>query len=200
MWKQYEPFIRAIVDLFHPFVEAAVHDLKKGKVVALFHNISQREVGQASPLKELAIETEEFPDYFAPYYKQNWDGKALKCTSITIRDTKGIPVGLICFNVDVSFFQDSHRLLETFLKIKPDAENPIEIFGGEAESVISGHIERYLAEHGQSLSHLSRSQKRDLVQDLYNKGIFNFKLAAPYIAKTLQLSRATVYNYLKQFS
>ena len=71
-WRPYEPFIKAIVDLFHPFVEAAVHDLSKGKLVAIYHNISQRKVGDSSPLHELKVSTNQFPDYFDPYYKRNW--------------------------------------------------------------------------------------------------------------------------------
>ena len=51
LWKSYEPFIQAMVDLFSPFVEAAVHDLEKGEVVAIYHNISQRKVGDSSPFK-----------------------------------------------------------------------------------------------------------------------------------------------------
>ncbi len=51
VWKPFEPIIEAIVELFHPFVEVAVHDLEKGKIVALYNNLSRRAVGEASPSK-----------------------------------------------------------------------------------------------------------------------------------------------------
>ncbi len=198
VWKQYEPLIQAIVELFHPFVEAAVHDLKQGKVVAIYHNISQRKVGEPSPLKELKVEIENFPDFFSPYYKQNWDGRPLKCTSITMRNKKGIPIGLICINADVSVFQDSCRFLESFLQIKGKADNPIEIFGSECESQSENIIQQFLEEKHLSLDRLSRDQKKELVQRLYRKGVFNFKNAAPFIAKKIRSSRASIYNYIKQ--
>ncbi len=198
LWKQYEPMINAIVELFYPFVEAAVHDLEQGKVAAIYNNISQRQVGEASPLKELKVSTKDFPAYFTPYYKQNWDGRPLKCTSITLRNKKGNPVGLICLNVDVSFFHEGHRLLETFLNIKDEAENPIEIFGSQFESQATEMIQQYLDEKHLSVSRLNRDQKKELVQLLYRKGIFNFKNAAPFIAKKLNTSRASIYNYIKQ--
>jgi D-arginine utilization repressor len=197
-WEMYEPFVKAIVELFHPFVEAAVHDLETGKLAALYHNLSKRKVGEASPLKELGVETKDFPDYFAPYYKQNWDGGPLKCTSITFRNKKGEPVGLICFNVDTSFFQDGVRLIEAFLKTKKAADNPVEIFGSNCESLAMSIIQGYLDEKQLSLAHLSREQKRDIVQLLFQKGLFNFKNAAPFIARKLKLSRATVYNIIKR--
>lgn len=196
-WKPYEPLIKAVVELFHPFVEAAVHDLVQGKLVAIYHNISQREVGEPSPLKELKVKVEDFPDHFPPYYKMNWDGCALKCTSITIRNKKGQPVGLICLNMDASFFKEGFQLLDAFLKIRDDAENPIEIFGSHCEEQATAVIEQYLEENHLSLSHLNREQKKQLVHKLYRSGIFNFKNAAPFIAQKLNASRATIYNYIK---
>ena len=196
-WKSYEPLIKAIVDLFHPFVEAAVHDLKKGKVVAIYHNISQRKIGDPSPLKELKVNAQDFPDYFAPYYKENWNGRPLKCTSITLRDKKGKAVGLICLNVDMSFIQDAHHLLEVFLKTQTEAKNPIELFGAQCEEQATALIQQYLDEQNLSLNFLTRSQKKEVVQHLYQKGIFNYKSAAPFIAKKFNISRATVYNYIK---
>lgn len=198
LWKQYEPLIQAIVELFHPFLEAAVHDLEEGKVVAIYHNISQRQVGEPSPLKELKVDTKDFPEYFSPYYKQNWDGRPLKCTSITMRNKKGIPVGLICLNMDTSSFQDGYRLLGAFLKTKETAENPVEIFGSQCEEQAMLIIQHYLDEKQLSLSHLTRTQKKELAQRLYQKGIFNFKNAAPFIAQKLNISRTSIYNYIKQ--
>jgi predicted transcriptional regulator YheO len=197
LWKLYEPMIKAIVELFHPFVEAAVHDLETGKVVAIYHNISQRKVGEPSPLKELKVDTKDFPDYFAPYYKKNWDGKPLKCISITMRNKKGVPVGLICINIDTSFFQEGQKLLETFLKTRGQAENPIEIFGSQCEETADLVIGAYLCARQLSLKHLTRGQKKEVVQQLYRIGVFNFKNAATFIAQKLGTSRASIYNYMK---
>lgn len=197
-WRLYEPLIKAVVEVFHPFVEAAVHDLEKGRVVAIYHNISQRQVGEPSPLKELKISTVDFPDYFSPYYKQNWDGRSLKCTSITMRNKNGKPIGLICLNIDASFFQDGYQLLKSFLKIEQEAENPIEIYGSQCEEQAEGVIKQFLEEKQLSLNHLNRDQKKELVQQLYRKGVFNFKNAAPFIAKKLKTSRASIYNYIRQ--
>lgn len=198
LWKQYEPFIQAVVDLFHPFVEAAVHDLEEGKIVAIYHNISQRKIGDTSPLKELKIETKDFPDYFAPYFKQNWDGRSLKCTSITLRNTNNKAVGLICLNMDASFVQDAHRILGSLLKVKTEAENPIELFGMQCEEQANARIQQYLEEKRLSLNFITREQKKEIIQYLYRTGIFNYKSAAPFIAKKFNLSRASVYNYIKQ--
>lgn len=198
LWGQYEPLIKGIVELFHPFVEVAVHDLEKGEIVAIYHNISKRKVGEASPLKEFKVNPKDFPDYFTPYYKENWNGAALKCTSITLKNKKGKPIGLICINVDVSVFKEGLSVLETFLKIKDEAENPVETFAPQFEDQAIAMIEQHLSGRQLSISHLNREQKKELVQDLYKKGVFNFKNATPFIAKKLGTSRASIYNYIKQ--
>ena len=195
---QYEPLIKAIVEISHPFVEAAIHDIEKGEVAAIYNNISQRKIGEPSPLHELKISINDFPDYFSPYYKQNWDGRSLKCTSITMRNKKGKPIGLICINIDVAYFQEGFQLFKTFLQIKEESENPIEIFGSECEEQVEGFTKQFLNERHLSLNHLNRANKKELVQHFYRKGIFNFKNAVPFVAKKLKTSRASVYNYIKQ--
>lgn len=197
LWKRYEPMVQAIVELFHPFVEAAVHDLKTGRVAAIYHNISRRRVGDPSPLKELGVEIKDFPAYFTPYYKQNWDGRPLKCTSITLQNDQGEPIGLICFNVDTSFFQDGYQLLETFLKVKTEAQHPVDLFGKDCEGHVSLMVQKFLDEKCLSIHHLNRGQKKELVQLLHQRGAFNFKNAAAFIAKKLKTTRASIYNYLK---
>jgi len=196
MWQEYEPLLKALVELFHPFVEIAIHDLEKGEIVALFHNISQRKIGDPSPLKELGIPVEDFPPYFSPYYKRNFDGRSLKCSSITIRKN-GKAVALICINVDVSAFQEGHRLIETFLSTKQDAKHPIDMHGGNLEEKTSRIIEEYLQGKHWVLKYLNRQQKKELVQTLFKRGVFNFKNAVPFVAKYLNMSRASVYNYIR---
>lgn len=193
----YTPLIEAVVNLFHPFAEAAVHDLRTGRIVKIYHNLSQRKEGESSPLHELGIPVDQFPDHFTPYYKQNWDGRPLKCTSITIRDSEGRPIGLICINVDVSFFQDAQKLFQTFLNVHQEAANPIELFGGGEEQILK-MMEEYLNEHQLTVNHLTKNQKKEVIQHLYVKGAFYLKNAAPLLAKTLKISRASVYNYIKE--
>lgn len=196
--KKQITFVQGMVELFHPFVEGAIHDLKSGTVAALFNNISQRKVGDTTPLKELNIKTDEFPDYFPPYYKTNWDGKRLKCISFTVRDPSGTPIGLVCFNLDISLFQDLESKFSILLQLNDTGESPIELFGENWQEQVHAHIEYFLKEHKMVLSRLSRTNKKDLIVHLYNKGIFNFKNAAPFVADILRISRASLYNYMRE--
>jgi predicted transcriptional regulator YheO len=198
--KAYLPFIEAIAELFHPFVEIAVHDLIEDKLVALYHNISQRKVGDQTTLGDLKQSYGKFPDFFSPYYKKNWDGRKLKCTSITLRDDQGEAIGLICINVDTTFFTETKQIVDLFLAVSKEAESPIESFGEDCQNVIKRIVDEYLLEYKLNIRHLNRVQKREAVHSLYQRGAFNYKNAPPFIAEYLNISRATVYNYLKELS
>lgn len=195
--KRLLPVIEGVVALFNPFVEAAVHDLTTGKIAALYNNISKRKVGDTSPLHELNMSVEKFPDVFEPYYKTNWDGKKLKCNSITIRDETEKPIALICFNFDTTVFRDIELNLKTLLDVKKTADNPIELFTENWQEKTDTFITAYLSQNKVLLQSLNKGQKQKLIQELVKHGVFNYKNAANYIAGQLRISRASVYNYMK---
>lgn len=195
--KKQLTFVQGIVDLFHPFVEGAIHDLESNTIAAICNNLSKRKVGAPTPLHELNIQTKEFPDYFPPYYKTNWDGKKLKCISLTIRDANGIPIGLVCFNLDVDLFQNLESKLSLLLQLQGETSSPVELFGRNWQEQIHRQIDQYLTEQAQFLHRLNKHQKKGLIEHLYKKGLFNYKNAAPFIAETLGISKASLYNYMK---
>lgn len=196
--KPHQEFIEAIVTLFDPFVEVAVHDLQNGTLAAIYNSFSKRKIGEKSPLKELKIKIEEFPDVFPPYNRRNWDGKELKCTSITLRDEMGTPIALICLNFDTSLLVHTKGILEVFLKIQAKSANPIEAYGEGYEEQINSLIEHFLKERQISKNSLARNNKKELIEFLYRKGVFHFKNSVPFIAKSLRLSRASIYNYINE--
>ena len=196
--ESYRNFIEAIVILFDPFVEVAVHDLQNGTLAAIYNSFSNRKIGEKSPLKELKIDIEKFPDVFPSYNKRNWDGKELKCTSITVRDELGNPAILICLNLDISILVQTKEILDAFLKIKGKAANPIEAYGKDSEQQITPLIDKFLKERQIAKTSLSRIDKKDLIEFLYSKGVFHFKNSVPFIAKDLKISRASIYNYIKE--
>lgn len=196
--QAYLPMVEGFVKLLHPFAEGAIHDLRKGKIIMLYNNISKRKVGDPSVVTELGIDIKDFPDVFDPYYKTNWDGRQLKCTSITVRDNQGSPIGLICINFDTTVFETMNAQLGSFLALQNQASlNPIEQFAVDWRKQVNEYINSYTVRNNIALTALTKDEKSQLVKQLYESGLFNYRDAASYIAKTLEVSRTTVYNYLK---
>lgn len=193
-------FLEGITKLFYPYVEAVLHDLDAGTIAAIYNNLSKRAVGDRSAIaKFVGDNADEFPDVFDPYHKTNWDGKRFKCVSVTVRNKEGRAVGLACINFDASAFQGLSASLEQLLAVgNKEAQNPIEQFTEDWQARVNECIGNYLNEHHLTLNALSKDQKRAAVNRLYNHGLFNYRNAAAYISEQLHVSRATVYNYLKE--
>ena len=193
------PLVEGITKLFYPYAEGAIHDLQQGKVVAIFNNISRRNIGDASAVTELGIEIKDFPDVFDPYYKMNWDGKKLKCVSVTIRDDSGYPIGLVCINFDTSVLESVNIQLEKLLSLPNTAGvNPVEQFGDNWQQQVRDFIDTYAKTHNIATSAMSAEQKAALVCEMYDHALFNYRDAAVFVAKQLGVSRTTIYNYLKK--
>ena len=195
--KNYEALINGVVSLFAPFLECAIHDIETGKIVAIYNNISNRQVGDPSPLSQLHTPVDKFPDVFEPYYERNWNGHKIKCTSVTIRDENQKPLFIICFNFDTEVFQDIQLNLKTFLEVKETSDNPVELFSEDWQEKIDRFITDYLMENKLLISDLKRKQKQDIVEMLSKRGVFFYRKAAEYVSVKLKLSRATIYNHLK---
>lgn len=194
------PFLEAVARLFHPRVEAVLHDLRSGKIAAIYNNLSRRAVGERSAISKFVGESvDDFPDVFEPYYKTNWDGRKFKCVSVTVRDDNGKPIGLACLNFDASLFEYIGKQLGEMLAVaSKDAPNPIEQFTEDWQGRVNECIDNYLKENHTTLKALTSEQKRAAINRLYAHGLFNYRKAAVYIGEQLGISRATVYNYLKE--
>jgi len=195
------PLLEGVVKLFYPYAEGAIHDLKQGKVVALYNNISKRSIGDPSAVTELGVEVKDFPDVFDPYYKTNWDGKQLKCVSITIRDEHQNPIGLVCINFDTSVFQSLSFQLDSFLALpNKNGLSPIEQFGSNWQQQVLNYIDAFARTHSVSVSAMTKAHKAQLVGEMYDHALFNYRDSATFVAQQLGVSRTTVYNYLKAWS
>jgi len=194
------PMLEGVTKLFHPYVEAVLHDLQTGNIAAIYNNLSKRTAGDRSAIAKFVGDSiDAFPDVFEPYYKTNWDGKKFKCVSITVRDDNGKPIGLMCLNFDTSVFGHmSQNLAELLAVASKEAQNPIEQFTEDWQARVNECTGNYLKENHATLKALSKDQKREAVNRLYSHGLFNYRNATVYISEQLNVSRATIYNYLKE--
>lgn len=191
MLESYFSIAEAITLLFHPYAEVVIHDLKSGKIAAIFNNFSKRKVGDESLLEEFSAIANVFP----PYLKTNWDGKKIKSITATLKDAQGKPIALFCINVDLSKFDDVKFFLDSWLKTE---EQPDTLFKSDWREKINTYVANYLAKENISLSALSKEKKKKLIYLLKSEGAFEAKNAAAYIARVLNISRATIYNYLSE--
>lgn len=194
--ERYRPVAEAISLLFAPHVEVIIHDFKTKCVGAVFNNLSKRKIGEDSLLEEMEKLSDQ--EVYPPYIKMNGDGRKMKSVSALLRNPAGKPIGLLCINLDISKWEQMHHFILDL--IQTNVEQPDCLFKNDWREKINVYVSTHLKNNGLSLESLDRAEKRELILELWQEGAFETKNAASYVADVLKISRATVYNYLKEKS
>ena len=189
------PVCEAIVALFAPLVEVAVHDIRRDRVIGIWNPISERKLGDRSLIDELLPHPED-ARVIGPYPKVLADGRAITSVSVVLYSGKGAPRGLLCINVDRSPLDGVIDLLVRFAA--PVEDRPPELFDRDwREQILLVVDEECRARHVRC-DRLTRQQRLDLVRVLDGRGLFSTRNAAAHAARALGVSRTTVYALLKE--
>ena len=189
----------ALHRLLDPFCEVVVHDFCdfEHSIIHLEGNITNRKVGDAAT--DLLLTKASLGDTDEDLYNYLTSlpgGRLMKSCTIFLRDERGKAYGAFCINFDISAFAHVRKLLSDFLATEEKVDVS-ENFANAIEETIQVVLTETLYELGQQLPLMSREEKVGLVGRLADKGIFQVKKAVPIVADQLGLSRATVYNYLR---
>lgn len=194
--QRYASVADGIALLFSDYVEVIIHDLHSQSVVHIANNISKRKIGDPSSLDDVNFEQTE--TVIGPYEKLNWDGKTICSTSIVLRNDDDIPIGMLCINMSTGPIQAAQDALALLLPIKKLIPQPEKLFHDDWQDKVNSFTHSWLTSKKLTIASLSRQEKRELVEALYDKGAFNGKSSADYIASVLSMGRATVFNYLRE--
>ena len=191
----FHPVCDAIALLLQPQAEVVLHDLATETVVHIANPFSRREIGEPSLLHEIDFR----PDValIGPYEKVNFDGRRIKSVSAVLRDRDARAIGVLCINLDVTQLLAAVDLLAALTRVPSGAGQPAVLFQEDWHERINQYVHAWTARKNVSITGLSRAQKRQLVGELASDGAFGGKHAAAYVSRVLQLSRASVYNYLR---
>ncbi|WP_341763696.1 transcriptional regulator [Candidatus Tisiphia endosymbiont of Beris chalybata] len=184
----YIPICDAIVRLMHPLIEIVIHDIESDSIIYMNGHLSPRKVGDPALLdKEVVNNLDQIV-----YPKINFDGKLVKSISVVLEGK-----WVLCINADISLFSNMHALSEVILQ-SVSTYQPKSLFVNDWQEKLHISVHDYLQNYSLSFKNLSAPNKKALVKHLFGLGAFNEKKAADYIAKILDLSRATVFKYLKE--
>jgi predicted transcriptional regulator YheO len=199
------PIVRGLAAMFGPDCEVVLHDVRKlpHSIVAIENGgVTGRTVGDVPTDRMLRSlrnldETQDVRLYISSH-----DGKILKSLAVTLRDEDGVPYGLLGLNHDVSEVVQAQRTLANFTSVgrldgdaAPEAG---EIFAGDIRDVVAGMVTKILGEMGKTPAAMTREEKMEVVKRLEERGAFLVKRSAEQVAEALDLSRYTIFAYLKE--
>lgn len=194
---QYGPISKLIAQLFPGQLEVVLHDLRTGKVVGIEGDISNRAIGDESLIETESLEADvDDGDVIGPYAQTNWNGEVLRSFTAVVRDADGQPSGLICVNMRTAAFSAAADLLAAFSAIG-QAPRSKALFAQDWREAANTVIAQTLTDRGVSLVTAKRPDKVALIGALDRAGLLEMRGAPEYAAKALGMSRASIYNLLK---
>ena len=106
-------------------------------------------------------------------------------------------IGLLCINVnlDAPFSQ----ILQAFLPDQDSKQAASSVnFASDVEELVDKTVERTIEEINANKSVSNNTKNRQIVMELFDKGIFDIKDAINRVADRLNISKHTVYLYIRQ--
>lgn len=202
--QHYVNMAEVLGEIFAPILEVVVHDLSfpEHSIIAIYNgHVTGREVGgSATDLGRRLMES-DFPDKLVNYQNESPTGAELKSSSLAIRDEEGDLIGVVGFNLDISYFRQFDKFMKQLLSTKKSKYvTEAEHFGETSPSEdIRDAIHDYVVARNWTARTLSNAEKREVVEHLYRQGYFKNRGAVSIMSRELSLSRPSIYNYKNDF-
>jgi predicted transcriptional regulator YheO len=201
--KSYEAVVDGLAMLIGSHCEIVLHslqDLKCSAIRIANGEHTGRKIG--SPITDLALRmlhdmTGADSSVSKCYFTRAKSGVLMKSETIAIRNREHRVIGLLCINMnlDVPFSQ----IMSTFIPPEtPDVGSSVN-FASSVEDLVTQTLEFTIEEVNADRNVSNNAKNRQIVLNLYEKGIFDIKDAINQVADRLNISKHTVYLYIRQF-
>ncbi len=194
----YFPVVDGIAALIGEHCEIVLHSLEFLEHSAIYivngHN-TDRKIG--SPITDRALwslHNMQTDSVSKPYFTRAKGGVLMKSVTIAIRNGKQHVIGLICININLDV--PVSQFLNSF--IAPQETEGSVNFASSVEDLVAQTIESTIVEIKNDRNISNSNKNRHIVTALFEKGIFDIKDAINQVADRLEISRHTVYLYIRQ--
>ncbi|HDR0627077.1 transcriptional regulator [Pasteurella multocida] len=195
---------RAVVDgvsaLIGHHCEIVLHsleDLEHSTIcIANGHN-TNRQIG--SPLTDLALKSlhnMQTDSVSKPYFTRAKNQGLMKSVTIAIRNKRQRIIGLLCININLDV--PVSEFMQAFMPTQAEVEASSVNFASSVEELVAQTVEKTIEEVTADRLVANNNKNRQIVISLYEKGIFDIKDAINLVAERLDISRHTVYLYIRQ--
>ena len=208
--KKYIPIVKTIAEMFGKKCEVLVHDFSNPQhsIVAIENgHVTGRKIGD--PITDLALSVlkkngyeNKKTDRIVNYKTKSKDGKVLKSSSVFIRNNQKKIIGCICINYDITVDLVFHKAMDEFCTTvdldKEKSEKGIETFTSNVNEVLKNIIQEAVEKIGKPIPLMQKEDKLMVAKIADEKGAFLIKGAITQLAKEINVSRFTIYNYLEE--
>ncbi|MDG6895204.1 helix-turn-helix transcriptional regulator [Volucribacter amazonae] len=198
--NSYQAVVEGLALLIGEHCEIVLHslaDIEHSAIcIANGHN-TNRKVG--SPITDFALKSlhnMKSENVSKPYFTRAKGNGLMKSITIAIRNPQQRIIGLLCINInlDVPVSQFLHSFMPT---VQQQETSPVN-FASSVEELVSQTLEHTIEEVTADRLVANNNKNRQIVVSLFEKGIFDIKDAINQVAERLNISRHTVYLYIRQ--
>lgn len=194
----YFPIVDGIAALIGEHCEIVLHSLEFLEHSAIYiangHN-TNRKIG--SPITDRALKSLHHmatDSVSKPYFTKAKGGVLMKSITVAIRNGKQHVIGLLCININLEV--PTSQFLSSF--IAPQDEAADVTFASSVEDLVAQTIQNTIDDVMADRQISNNNKNRQIVISLFEKGIFDIKDAINQVAEKLDISRHTVYLYIRQ--
>ncbi len=200
--NSYRAVVEGVSALIGSHCEIVLHsleDLEKSAIcIANGHNTNRQE---GSPITDLALKSlhnMQTENVSKPYFTRGIKGNSglMKSVTIAIRNGRQQIIGLLCINLNLDV--PVSQFLQTFIPLQKNNETSAVNFASSVEELVIQTVEHTIEEVINDRNVANNNKNRQIVISLFEKGIFDIKDAINLVAERLDISRHTVYLYIRQ--
>jgi predicted transcriptional regulator YheO len=201
--ENYLPIAEGIAKTFGSYCEVVVHDLRdvSSSIVAIYNgHVTGREVG--SPVTDLGLtflRKRKNENLLLNYPNNGIKGKKIKSTSVMIRDEEGEIIGCLCINIDLTLLSMAGAIINDLMHVA-DEQKEEESFPLNVSDLEGQIIEKAALQIGKPISLMDKNERMEFIHLLDEMGLFLIKGTIHNIAKLMDVSKFTIYNYLEKKS
>lgn len=195
---------RAVVDgvsaLIGSHCEIVLHSLENLERSAIYiangHNTNRQE---GSPITDRALQSlhnMKTDSVSKPYFTRAKSNGLMKSVTIAIRNSSQRIIGLLCININLEV--PVSQFIQALMPTNDNNETSIVNFASSVEDLVIQTMEQTIEEVTTDRHVANNNKNRQIVISLFEKGIFDIKDAINLVAERLDISRHTVYLYIRQ--
>lgn len=201
--RSYDGVVDGIATLFGKHCEVILHSLEsvERSVIKIANGFNTGRV-EGSPITDLALKmlqdiSSQNKQCSKAYFTQTKDGQVMRSMTIAIKNRSERTIGLICININLgaSFLDFVQELIPT-----PETKDAVssENFATTVEELVDRSVEETITEINNRTDIANNAKNKHIVISLHQQGIFDIKDAINMVADKLNISKHTVYLYIRQ--
>lgn len=201
--KSYKAVVNKLAMLISSHCKIVLHSLQNLKCSAIrIANSKHTSQKISSPITNLALRmlhniTKANSSVSKCYFTRAKSGVLIKSLTIAIRNRKQRVISLLCININLNV--PFSQIISTFVPPKtPNVSSSVN-FASSVKNLVTQTLKFTIKKVNANRNVSNNAKNRQIVLNLYKKKIFNIKNAINQVANRLNISKHTVYLYIRQF-